>query len=368
MLNSLKFCLIVFGLAAISLIGTVPATAQQSCQVTAPNTGTAVLQGDLNCGDNSRAQGGGSAILGATAIGNFANASGSGSTSVGANAGSVVPADGVTSIGANVNSVNTPGAGSIAVGGSTTVFGAARSTGNFSIAIGAETGADPQHQGAFASNTYSIAIGSSSTASGNGGIAIGLLSSASGTGGTAMGPGATANFDNSAAFGQGAATTRINQVAIGTASNTYSLVGVASAESVAAQSGPVSIVTTDAFGNLATMSTAGIATAGQFSALSGQVAALDNRVSSLETGVNHLNSEVRKAFEGTAVAIAMGGSMLPDNKRFAISGNLGTFNGENAFGGAAQLRLSDSFVANGGIGAGFARGGVGGRVGGTFAW
>jgi hypothetical protein len=64
----------------------------------------------------------------------------------------------------------------------------------------------------------------------------------------------------------------------------------------------------------------------------------------------------------------MGGSALPDNKRFAISANWGNFSGENAFGGMAQMRISNNFVANAAIGAGFARGGVGGRVGGTFAW
>ena len=95
---------------------------------------------------------------------------------------------------------------------------------------------------------------------------------------------------------------------------------------------------------------------------------MDSRVSTLETNVNNLNYEIRKAYEGTAVAIAMGGAMLPDNKRFAISGNWGTFNGENAFGGMAQFRVSDHFVETRALGAGFARGGVGGRIGGMFAW
>jgi hypothetical protein len=77
---------------------------------------------------------------------------------------------------------------------------------------------------------------------------------------------------------------------------------------------------------------------------------------------------MRKAFEGSAVAIAMGGAALPDNKKFAISANWGNFSGENAFGGMAQIRISNNFVANAAVGAGFARGGVGGRVGGTLAW
>jgi hypothetical protein len=135
------------------------------------------------------------------------------------------------------------------------------------------------------------------------------------------------------------------------------MAGVTSAASLAAQSGPTRVVTTDAAGNLATTT---------FNP--GSVAALDSRVTTLENNVNNLNFNVRKAFEGAAVAIAMGGSALPDNKRFAISANWGNFSGENAFGGMAQMRISNNFVANAAIGAGFARGGVGGRVGGTFAW
>ena len=189
----------------------------------------------------------------------------------------------------------------------------------------------------------SIAIGNQSAAGGNnaslltndGNVAIGTLSQAgslvagqinntaigqgaqaNAIGSTALGFGANANFDNATAIGQGATVTRANQVVVGTATNTYTLSGITSAASLSAQSGPVSIVTTDANGNLATMSTSGIASAGT-------VAALDSRVSTLETNVNNLNYEIRKAFEGTAVAIAMGGAMLPDNKRFAISGNIG---------------------------------------------
>ncbi len=143
----------------------------------------------------------------------------------------------------------------------------------------------------------------------------------------------------------------------GNGSNTYTMTGIASPNGRAAQSGPVSFVTSDAAGNLATTNFNVAAVAG-----------LDGRVTSLENNVKTLNYDVRRAFEGAAVAIAMGGSSLPDNKRFAISANWGNFSGENAFGGMAQMRISNNFVANAAIGAGFARGGVGGRLGGTFAW
>ena len=77
---------------------------------------------------------------------------------------------------------------------------------------------------------------------------------------------------------------------------------------------------------------------------------------------------MRQAFEGTAVAIAMGGSVLPSDKKYAISANWGTFRGENAIGLAGQMRLNQYVVLNGGVGAGFAQGGVGGRAGLTVAW
>jgi hypothetical protein len=77
---------------------------------------------------------------------------------------------------------------------------------------------------------------------------------------------------------------------------------------------------------------------------------------------------VRQAFEGTAVAIALGGSALPSDKKFAVSANWGTFRGENAMSLGAQMRLNQYVVLNGGVAAGFAQGGVGGRAGVTVAW
>ena len=77
---------------------------------------------------------------------------------------------------------------------------------------------------------------------------------------------------------------------------------------------------------------------------------------------------MKRGYEGTAIAIALGGAALPDNKTFALTANYGTFRGENAFGGGMQMRVSENLVLNGAVGVGFARGGVGGRAGATFAW
>jgi hypothetical protein len=81
-----------------------------------------------------------------------------------------------------------------------------------------------------------------------------------------------------------------------------------------------------------------------------------------------LQTQIKQAFEGTAVAIALGGTALPSDKKFAISTNWGTFRGQNAMSFGAQMRLSEYVVLNGGVAAGFAQGGVGGRAGLTVAW
>ena len=162
------------------------------------------------------------------------------------------------------------------------------------------------------------------------------------------------------------ATTRANQIAVGNAGNTYTLAGLTSAASLAAQTGPTSVVTTDAAGNLAT--TNNIASAASVAALDGRVNNLQQNVAALQNSVAQLQTDVRKGYEGTAVAIALGGASLPDNKRYAISGNFGTFRSETAFGGVFQFRVSDNIVLNAGVGGGFRYGGVGGRGGATFAW
>ena len=133
--------------------------------------------------------------------------------------------------------------------------------------------------------------------------------------------------------------------------------GITSAASLAAQSGPTQVVTTDAAGHLAAASFSGA-----------DISALQSNVATLQTQMGTLQTQMRQAFEGTAIAIAMGGSALPSDKRFAISTNWGTFRGQNAMSLGAQMRLNQYVVLNGGVAAGFAQGGVGGRAGVTVAW
>ncbi len=287
-------------------------------------------------GDNATATGFGSIANGTTAsaYGQNSNATGVNTTAIGQN--STASATGATAVGASAQATAT---GAVAVGQN------AAATGVNAIAIG---------NGAVA--TGSVAVGAAALAS-NGGAAFGDGAVATGSNATAIGPNASATFANSTAIGNGAVATAPNQIAIGTARNTYRMSGIASAASLAAQVGPTSFVTTDALGNLA-------ATSFNPQSISG----LQNNVAILQGDVTTLQTQMRQAFEGTAIAIAMGGSALPSDKKFAISTNWGTFRGQNAMSLGAQMRLSEYVVLNGGVAAGFAQGGVGGRAGMTVAW
>ena len=124
-----------------------------------------------------------------------------------------------------------------------------------------------------------------------------------------------------------------------------------------AQSGQTRFTTTDSSGHLA---------ASSFGPQ--DISALYVSSASLKASVATLNNNMIKAYEGTAIAIALGGGALPDNKRYAVSANWGGYHGTNAFGATGLLRLSDNIVINAGIGAGLTKGDVGGRLGAMLVW
>lgn len=83
-----------------------------------------------------------------------------------------------------------------------------------------------------------------------------------------------------------------------------------------------------------------------------------------------LNGRINEAFkridqntQGIAIAIAMGGLTLPNNKNFAIGANIGFYDGKQAAAASGAFRLDDTLTLTGGIGVGFDGGPVGGRVG-----
>ncbi|MDR3463637.1 MAG: hypothetical protein P4L76_15105 [Beijerinckiaceae bacterium] len=292
---------------------------------------------------------------GATAVGAFSKAVGGGTTAIGSFATATDKL--VSQTTANLEDVLATAVGNAAsaTGLSSTAVGqAAVASGAQSTATGQSAQATGYQSAAFGGGAYAsdfaTASGALAQATGASSVAVGDFSQAGGHGSIALGQSADAAQNNSIAIGQGVTTTRANQVLVGNAANTYTLPGIASAASLAAQSGATKFVTTDAGGNLASSAYG------------------PNDIASLNSNVAALQSSVRRAYEGTAIAIALAGSALPADKLYAISANYGTFRGENGFGAVGQLRISDNVIASGGIGAGLARGGVGGRAGVTVAW
>src|SRR5262249_542446 len=98
------------------------------------------------------------------------------------------------------------------------------------------------------------------------------------------------------------------------------------------------------------------------------ITGLKQDITGLKQDITGLKQDMVRSFEGTAVAIALGGSALPSDKKFAISTNWGNFRGQNAMSLATQMRLNEVIVLNAGVAAGLQHGGIGSRAGATLAW
>jgi hypothetical protein len=128
------------------------------------------------------------------------------------------------------------------------------------------------------------------------------------------------------------------------------MAGINSSASRSAQSGPLSIVTTDSDGNLAGRSARDLGLATQ-------------------SDISELNARIDQNAEGVAIALAMAGTpVVMPRERFAMSANWGTFEGSNGFAGALAVRVTDNIQVNGGLGVGADQGSVGGRAGIRFGW
>jgi hypothetical protein len=123
----------------------------------------------------------------------------------------------------------------------------------------------------------------------------------------------------------------------GTAANTYTMAGIASAASAAAQSGPVQIVTSDASGNLATNTLAGLGIAS-----TADIAGVNARLDELTTRSN-------KAYSGVAMALAMNTPTVLPHERFVATFNWGTFQGTHGLALAGAYRITDHIQFNGGV-------------------
>ncbi|WP_420797376.1 hypothetical protein [Aminobacter anthyllidis] len=296
-------------------------------------TATAVGVESFACGPGANTSGGYAAALGASA-----SAGGNGTAvGAGAEAGHQGTAIGVSSSGL--------GLGSVAVGSLSSAAAFASAIGNFSkangeysVAIGASAEADSNSSIAIgegskageSGGTYNIAMGVGAVAGGgtnpaNSAVAIGDGSTANANGALALGQSTTANHDSSVAIGVGASTSRAYQMTLGTSQSTYTLTGLASSASLAAQTGPIHFVTSDTGGNLAV------------SAFDVSTLATTASVEGLRSDIGATRTEAR---QGIAAAIAMSSAAMPSAPgRTSWAANVGHFKGETAFGGSLSHRL-----------------------------
>ena len=95
---------------------------------------------------------------------------------------------------------------------------------------------------------------------------------------------------------------------------------------------------------------------------------VDNAFAGMGEGLNDAFRRIDEANEGVALAIAMGGLVMPAGKDFAIGANWGFYEDRQAIAAQAALRLDDTLTLNAGVGLGLDSNTVGGRVGFVAAW
>lgn len=322
----------------------------------------------MACGTNATG-GGGSTAVGAEAGSSGANggtffgadagaaSNGSRNTALGNGAGGAVDGHNNLAVGAD--------AGESVTGSGNTALGATAGQslhGDNNIAIGNTAGAGNRVDPLVVSNT--IAIGNNAVASANGAMAI----------------------------GHNVQATRANQVVLGTTANTYTMAGITSAASKAAQSGPTQLVTSDSGGNLATTSVASLGLASsadvgainsqlgavnsqlgtvnsQFGAINSQLSTINSQLGAINARLDDLNGRTNKAINGVAMAFAMAGvpTLMP-HERFAATMNWGTYQGANGLAVNTAFRITNNVQLNGGIGYGADERTVGGRIGLRVGW
>jgi hypothetical protein len=393
---------VIMAVAAAGLVAFAPTPARAG-----------VICQDFNGVDGGAAYAGGSTR--STACGYFANSNGDYSTAVGQSAGAI--ADNSVALGYLANA----GGYYNAAGEPTVNYNNA-----FTTAIG--TGAQA---GASAVNQYNAtALGASAQANAALANALGAQAQANGQGAIALGAGAKANYQNSIAIGEYAETTRAKQVVLGSVDSTYTLAGITSQASTAAQAGPTYLVTTDIAGNLAA-STFDMATLTNLPAEVAQnstdignlnttvsnhttqiaantteladhetritsntnaiavhtteiadldtrvttntsnITQLDGRVGALEAGVQDLGNQISEnrteARAGTALALATAGLRYDDRpEKLSLAGGFGYFKGQSGLALGLGYNTSEDFRLNAALSAATNHGDVGVSVGASW--
>ena len=347
------------GLAALAValcLSTAPVKAQFVCAGAAPTAaggdGASAFGSPNNfaCGTSANAAGvdlnGVSSAN--TAIGNNSDAQGAGSANT---------ANGSHALAFGTNSGNTA-TGSHANASGNESFNTAN--GSLANAQGdsSSNAASGLRANASGVGSQNIAMGAGADAHGDGtnNVAIGNAAQATGANSSALG--AQATFANSTAIGNGATATRANQQMFGTATNTYTMAGVATAASRAAQVGPTQIVTSDAGGNLATRSLADLGFASQ-----SDISGINGRLDALNGRINDVNREARG---GIALALAASGLQFDTRPgKVSVSGGYGNFKGQSGFAVGLGYAVSESMRFNAAFTAA-QQGDIGARVGASW--
>jgi len=276
--------------------------------------------------------------------GEGATAKGGETTAVGCQ--SVARAQRDTAVGYKAKAISTGGTapgGSVAIGansradavvGAVAIGEGAKALENEAVAIGGASRADA---------LQGIAVGQRSEVTATRGLAIGTDAEATAKLGLAIGDQARAKHEGAVVIGidaddQANESDRKNQFKLGQDDHTYTLPGITSDASKAAQedsgSGEIEIVTTDQQGDLATISMSDIGASQQ---------QVDQNTADIADNRDDIDTNT----QGVAIAIAMEGPDLAGNETFAVAANWGTFEGVNAFAASATGVLSQDVFADG---------------------
>ncbi|WP_108791350.1 YadA-like family protein [Erythrobacter sp. Alg231-14] len=257
--------------------------------------------------------------------------------------------------------------GSVAMGARNTAAG------DGALAIGADNSAN---------GVGSVSLGADNIANGEGAVAIASGAQANGEGAVALGNDAVASADGAVAIGPGAIADETNLIALGSSIGRVRVASIPSELSRAAQQGALSLVTTDAFGNLASLSIdpnglvglqdrlGGIE--GRLDGAEGRLDGLDSRLDGVDgrLGALELSSarNRRYASGGIAAAIALSGTTIIPDKDVSMSFNLANFDGEQGFSTSIVTRITDEVYISGGVTGSTVRGTTAGRVGLSFGF
>ena len=88
----------------------------------------------------------------------------------------------------------------------------------------------------------------------------------------------------------------------------------------------------------------------------------------LVNGLTQTEQDALDGQEGSAIGLALPGTIVDPGKHFGFSAHISTFNGLGAVGLGGAFRLNDNVVFDGGVGVGLNYGTMGGRAGLNVSW